>query len=267
MKKKVVKKRNEAEVVAIMSKWSEPQGILKAWMQISPKVQYENSFVRMTINSVLSGRDPRLDALLGFLKACEAENIPVKVEPKNGKARPFVVEDNGSAYTPKAKESPIRKRPLETDKAFFARWDLHRQAIASSIVHELLEENGTSMDDIRRLAKESYEEVMKQRDLSLWEVWATTLAETVIPKEKLHDLLTGNEPEPVAPPAPMNHVDSVTITRADFDTLMGELRCLHAKVDALTPKPVQRTAEIIPFRPKTGPTFEFPNFHNMRASA
>lgn len=267
MKKKVVKKRNEAEVVAILNKWAEPRAILKAWMQLSPKVQQESSFVGMTINSVLSGRDPRLDAVIGFLKACEAENIPVLVAPKNGKARPFKIEDNGSAYTPGAKESPIRRRLTESTKEFFSRWDRHRQAIASSIVHELFDETGTSLATIKEIAAESYEEVMKQRDLNLWEVWASTLAQTVIPKDQLADLLTGNEPEPVVVPVAASHVESVTITRADFDALMGELRSLHAKVDALTPKSTPRTAEIIPFRSKTGATFQFPNFASMRARA
>lgn len=256
MKKKVVKGvvGGEAAVVAILNKWSEPKALLAAWIQLSKSSQREE-YVISVIRSVLSGRDVRMKALEEFLSQCEAESIPVVVESKNYGARPFKVEENGTAYTPGSKESPIKRRPGESKQDFFRRWDQHRNACISRIANDILEDGGTSLEAVRKIASDSITEVEANMDLSLWEIWADTIAKWVMPREQAERLIKGDDSgvEVESSAEPVHATGTVTVSADDLRALFDEIRHLHSKVDALseqiaTPKP--EATNVIPFRPR-----------------
>ena len=98
----------------------------------------------------MKGRDLILQHLKEFLDRCGELDIKVMVESKRG-TRPFKIEAEGTAYTPKSKDCPIQRLPSETTEEFFARWNAHLSGIFQPIVHDLIQrEIGLSVDEYRK---------------------------------------------------------------------------------------------------------------------
>jgi hypothetical protein len=131
---------------AILNKTSEPQAILIAWLDLRPQHR-GNAHVISVTRSLCRGRDPYVEALHGFLSLCKQAGVGVVMSNGNG-AHQFVIDPCGSGYTPASRDCPVRREPNETDAEFWTRWNLHRAGCFSMLVHDILESESLSLDEL-----------------------------------------------------------------------------------------------------------------------
>ena len=135
----------EESPICILNKWSEPRALLQAWLKLDASDQ-GGGVGGSVIQPLLAGKDFQLDALRRFINHCAEVGIAIVVESKRG-VRAFKIEADGTAYTPKSNDCPIKRRPDEPVEDFFARWNMHRKGIFSLIVHDFFKSHGVTPDE------------------------------------------------------------------------------------------------------------------------
>jgi hypothetical protein len=129
------------------------------------------------MRSLSKGRDPYVESLHGFLSLCKQAGVGVVVSYDNG-AHQFVIDPCGSGYTPASRDCPIGRGPNETNSDFWTRWNSHRAGCFSMLVHDILESESLSLDQLIKilLYDESCGQLITMRDWLISRERAESLA-------------------------------------------------------------------------------------------